>query len=120
MERSYAEAASAAYVLPQVEPAFFSHHQSTVFAAEFSPLADNRIYATDYQSYRLRNPYLAPALVPSHSNYQAPAPVAVAEPSALAAAPVEIASQGLFQSVSPASYIGNSTLAVPLSYESNI
>ena len=110
MERSYAEAASAAYVSPQVEPAFFSHHQPTVFAAEFSPLADNRIYATDYQSYRLRNPYLAPALVPSHSNYQAPAP----------GAPVEIASQGLFQSVSPASNIGNSTLAVPLSYESNI
>ena len=118
MERSYAEAASAAYVSPQVEPAFFSRHQPTVFAAEFSPLADNRIYATDYQSYRLRNPYLAPALVPSHSNYQAP--VAVPEPSALAATPVEIASQGLFQSVSPASYIGNSTLAVPLSYESNI
>ena len=114
MERSYAEAASAAYVSPQVEPAFFSHHQSTVFAAEFSPLADNRIYATDYQSYRLRNPYLAPALVPSHSNYQAPVAVAVAEPS------VEIASQGLFQSVSPASKIRNSTLAVPLSYESNI
>ena len=112
MERSYAEAASAAYVSPQVEPAFFSHHQPTVFAAEFSPLADNRIYAADYQSYRLRNPYLAPALVPSHSNYQAPAPVA--EPS------VEIASQGLFQSVSPASKIRNSTLAVPLSYESNI
>ena len=110
MERSYAEAASAAYVLPQVEPAFFSRHQPTVFAAEFSPLADNRIYATDYQSYRLRNPYLAPALVPSHSNYQAPAPVAV----------IEIASQGLFQSVSPASKIRNSTLAVPLSYESNI
>ena len=118
MERSYAEAASAAYVLPQVEPAFFSRHQPTVFAAEFSPLVNNRIYATDYQSYRLRNPYLAPALVPSHSNYQAP--VAVAEPSALAAAPVEIASQGLFQSVSPASKIRNSTLAVPLSYESNI
>ena len=114
MERSYAEAASAAYVLPQVEPAFFSRHQPTVFAAEFSPLADNRIYATDYQSYRLRNPYLAPALVPSHSNYQAPVAVAVAEPS------VEIASQGLFQSVSPASKIRNSTLAVPLSYESNI
>ena len=120
MERSYAEAASAAYVLPQVEPAFFSRHQPTVFAAEFSPLVNNRIYATDYQSYRLRNPYLAPALVPSHSNYQAPAPVAVTEPSELAAAPVEIASQGLFQSVSPASNIGNSTLAVPLSYESNI
>ena len=114
MERSYAEAASAAYVLPQVEPAFFSRHQPTVFAAEFSPLADNRIYATDYQSYRLRNPYLAPALVPSHSNYQAPVAVSVSEPS------VEIASQGLFQSVSPASNIRNSTLAVPLSYESNI
>ena len=114
MERSYAKAASAAYVSPQVEPAFFSRHQPTVFAAEFSPLVNNRIYATDYQSYRLRNPYLAPALVPSHSNYQAPVAVAVAEPS------VEIASQGLFQSVSPASKIRNSTLAVPLSYESNI
>merc|ERR1719352_1465337 len=81
---SYAEA-PAAYAQPAIQPAYLSHHQyiraqPNVFAAEYSPLPVNSIYATDYQGY---NSYLAPAPVPTHtvthSNYAAP-PAAVAAP----------------------------------------
>jgi len=120
----------AAYVQPAVQPAYLSHqrqyHQPTVFAAEYSPLPVNSIYATDYQGY---NSYLAPAPVPTHtvthSNYAAPpaavaapvdvaaaapravaaAPVAVAADSyAVAAAPVAVVSHGDYQSVSSSQY----------------